>query len=145
MGSAPDVAVLSALLQNSSAVHADARQPVINASNCEAVVSLDQLARGLTEGGPDPEEAVANALKQMAAATSENALLLAFRDCLSSDSAGVPDPDAPWATCTAWKARSIKFHRSPEGRFDPVPLSFEAWGDLWAAFRTTGQTCVEKD
>jgi hypothetical protein len=145
MGSAPDVAVLSALLQNSSAVHADARQPVINASNCEAVVSLDQLARGLTEGGPDPVEAMANALKQMAAATSESAQLLALCDCRLATALACLILMPLWATCTAWKARSIKFHRSPEGRFDPVPLSFEAWGDLWAAFRTTGQTCVEKD
>ena len=73
--------MLSALRQHSSAFHADALQPVVNASDCEAVAALSQLARGLTERGPGPVEAMAGALNQMAAATSESAQVLAFCDC----------------------------------------------------------------
>lgn len=83
-GGALGVAVLSALLQNRSAFHADALLPVINANNSEAMAALGQLTSGLTEGGLGPVESVAGALNQMAAATWASAQLLAFRECFAA-------------------------------------------------------------
>jgi hypothetical protein len=135
-GSALGVAVLSTLRPHSSASHADALQPEVDASNREAVAALGQLASGLTEDGPGPVEA---------AATSEKCPVADILRLLSDDSLGLPDAAADSPACSVWEARSIEFHRSPQGRFDPVPLSFEAWGNHWAPLRTTGWTCVEKD
>lgn len=80
-GGALGVAALSALLQNRSAFHADALQPLVNASNAAVVETSAKLAGGLTEAGLGAVEAGADVISQLSVAIWSSAQLLAFRDC----------------------------------------------------------------
>jgi MFS transporter, DHA2 family, multidrug resistance protein len=80
-GGALGVAGLSALLQNRSAFHADALQPLVNTNTSEVMETLVELGEELTNAGLAPVEASVGALNQLAASIWSTAQLLAFRDC----------------------------------------------------------------
>jgi hypothetical protein len=83
-GGALGVAILSVLLQERAAFHADALQPLINESNGQAMETLALLRQGMAEGGLAPAAASAMAAQQLAASMWASAQLLAFRDCFAA-------------------------------------------------------------
>jgi EmrB/QacA subfamily drug resistance transporter len=80
-GGALGVAILSVLLQERAAFHADAMQPLINESNGQAMAALEMLQKGLEDGGLSPAGASMMAGRQMASSMWSSAQLQAFRDC----------------------------------------------------------------
>ena len=78
------VATLSMLLQERAAFHADAMQPLINASNGAAMEALALLRQGFETSGVAPSVAGVMAGQQMAASMWASAQLLAFRDCFAA-------------------------------------------------------------
>ncbi|MFT3724291.1 MAG: DHA2 family efflux MFS transporter permease subunit [Hyphomonadaceae bacterium] len=83
-GGALGVAMLSVLLQERAAFHADAMQPLVNESNGAAVEALALLRQGLEAGGVAPSQSATMAGQQMAASIWASAQLLAFRDCFAA-------------------------------------------------------------
>lgn len=83
-GGALGVAILSVLLQERAAFHADALQPLINESNGQAMEALALLRDGMQESGLAPVAASAMAQQQLAASIWTSSQLLAFRDCFAA-------------------------------------------------------------
>jgi hypothetical protein len=83
-GGALGVAILSVLLQERAAFHADTMQPLINESNGQAMEALALLRQGFETSGVAPSAAGVMAGQQMAASMWASAQLLAFRDCFAA-------------------------------------------------------------
>jgi EmrB/QacA subfamily drug resistance transporter len=78
------VAILSVLLEERAAFHADALAPMLNETNAQAGEALDALAGAFLADGHSPSAAMLAAHHQVASAVWQSAQLLAFRDCFFS-------------------------------------------------------------
>lgn len=83
-GGALGVAILSVLLQERAAFHADAMQSLINESNDQAMEALALLRQGFETCGVATSAAGVMAGQQMASSMWASAQLLAFRDCFAT-------------------------------------------------------------
>lgn len=119
-GGALGVAILSVLLQERAAFHADAMQPLINESNGQVMEALALLRQEMESGGLAPPAASAMAGQQMAASMWASAQLLAFRDCFAAIALAFVALLGLIPLIPSGKQRQKAFAKAPIDRISPI-------------------------